>query len=120
MGLGDLNIIYDEALQGISRKEEMVVKEPSKSDLEMKDKDSYAAFRSYVVLCWMFCNAALVAVVLNAGGLNRLAVKKQVVEEGAPTASVIIYLKIVLWSVAWLSGFKFIGAMVYRIKRIVS
>jgi chitin synthase len=68
----------------------------------------------------MFCNAALVAVVLNAGGLNRLEVKQQVVEEGTPTASVIVYLKIVLWSVAWLSGFKFIGAMVYRIKRIVS
>jgi chitin synthase len=120
MGLGDLNIIYDEALQGISRKEERVIKEPSESELKMKATDSYAAFRSYVVLCWMFCNAALVAVVLNAGGLNRLAVKQQVVEEGTPTASVIVYLKIVLWSVAWLSGFKFIGAMVYRIKRIVS
>jgi chitin synthase len=68
----------------------------------------------------MFCNAALVAVVLNAGGLNRLAVKQQVVEEGTPTPSVTVYLKIVLWSVAWLSGFQFIGAMVYRIKRIVS
>jgi chitin synthase len=120
MGLGDLNIIYDEALQGISRKEERVIKEPSESELKMKATDSYAAFRSYVVLCWMFCNAALVAVVLNAGGLNRLAVKQQVVEEGAPTASVIAYLKVVLWSVAWLSGFKFIGAMVYRTKRIVS
>jgi chitin synthase len=120
MGLGDLNVIYDEALQGISRKEEEVIREPSESDLKMKATDSYAAFRSYVVLCWMFCNAALVAVVLNAGGLNRLAVKQQVVEEGTPTASVIVYLKIVLWSVAWLSGFKFIGAMVYRIKRIVS
>jgi len=120
MGLGDLDIIYEEALQGISRKEEKVTKEPSESDLKMKDTDSYAAFRSYVVLCWMFCNAALVAVVLHAGGLNRLAVKKEVVEEGTPTASVIVYLKIVLWSVAWLSGFKFIGAMVYRVKRIVS
>jgi len=120
MGLGDLNIIYDEALHDISRKEEKVTQEPSKAQLEMKDKDSYAAFRSYVVLAWMFCNAALVAIVLNAGGLNRLNVQHQVVEEGDPTASVIVYLKIVLWSVAWLSGFKFIGAMVYKIKRIVS
>ena len=101
-------------------RKEKVIKEPSESDLKVKATDSYAAFRSYVVLSWMFCNAALVAVVLNAGGLNRLAVKQQVVEEGTPTASVIVYLKIVLWSVAWLSGFKFIGAMVYRIKRIVS
>jgi chitin synthase len=120
MGLGDLNIIYDEALTEISHKEREVVKEPSKSDLEMKDKDSYAAFRSYVVLTWMFCNAALVAIVLNAGGLNRLKVNTPVVEEGTPTESVVVYLKIVLWSVAWLSGFKFIGAMVYTTKRIVS
>jgi len=120
MGLGDLNIIYDEALHDISYKKEKVIKEPSEEDLKLIAKDDYAAFRSYVVLAWMFCNAALVATVLNAGGLNRLNVQTQIVEAGTPTTHVIIYLKVVLWSVAWLSGFKFIGAMVYITKRIVS
>ena len=66
---------------------------------------------------WMFCNAALVAIVLNTGGLNRLSVHK---DSGEDDRTVKIYLFVVLWSVAGLSAFKFVGAMWYRIFRIVS
>ncbi len=79
-----------------------------------------ADFRSYVVLAWMFCNALLVAVILKSGGVQRLSVKKQEVEQGAASNTVRVYLMVVLWSVAGLSGFKFVGAMWYLIKRIVS
>lgn len=71
------------------------------------------------MLAWMFCNAALVAVVLNSGGLARL--KIQPVTGSADTsATVKTYLLVVLWSVAGLSAFKFVGAMWYKIHRIVS
>jgi hypothetical protein len=69
----------------------------------------------------MFCNAALVAIILNSGGLERLSVKTQTVqEEGAASSIVKTYLLVVLWSVAGLSAFKFVGAMWYLIERIVS
>jgi chitin synthase len=84
------------------------------------EQDYYKSFRSYVVLIWMFCNAALVAVVLKAGGLNRLSVQTQPSDQGDPTVTVQVYLQVVLWSVAALSAFKFVGAMWYLIIRIVS
>src|SRR5204863_1534129 len=84
------------------------------------------AFRTYVVLVWMFTNAALVAIVLNAGGLQRLnvasssTVAKVATNDSEESGTVKVYLFVVLWSVAALSGFKFIGAMWYKIHRIVS
>jgi hypothetical protein len=41
--------------------------------LSVKDKNGFydASFRSYVVLAWMFCNAALVAIILRPGGIQR-------------------------------------------------
>jgi chitin synthase len=92
-----------------------------KKTIDPKDADEgyRKAFRTYVVLVWMFCNAALVAIVLNAGGLNRLEVAPTTGGEDA-SAKVKTYLLIVLWSVAALSGFKFVGAMWYKVHRIVS
>jgi chitin synthase len=55
------------------------------------------AFRPYVVLVWMFCNAALVAVVLNAGGLARLEVAPANGNTDE-SAKVKTYLFIVLWT----------------------
>jgi chitin synthase len=69
---------------------------------------------------WMFCNAALVAIVLNAGGLARLQVGKTTAGAEDESAKVKTYLLIVLWSVAGLSAFKFVGAMWYKVHRIVS
>jgi len=68
----------------------------------------------------MFCNAALVAIVLNAGGLARLEVSPTAGGTEDESAKVKTYLLIVLWSVAGLSAFKFVGAMWYKIHRIVS
>jgi chitin synthase len=84
------------------------------------EEDYYKSFRSYVVLVWMFCNAALVAIVLRAGGLSRLSVQTQPSGGGDPSVNVNIYLQVILWSVAGLSAFKFVGAMWYRIIRFVS
>jgi chitin synthase len=67
----------------------------------------------------MFCNAALVAVVLNAGGLARLEVAPAT-GNAESSATVKAYLLVVLWSVAGLSAFKFVGSMWYKVHRIVS
>ena len=67
----------------------------------------------------MFCNGALVALILKTGGIERLSVQSQV-DQGDASSVVKTYLTVVLWSVAGLSSFKFVGAMWYLIKRIVS
>jgi hypothetical protein len=113
---GDLDELYDTALQKFASE---VVEEPKPKNAKDDDEGYRKAFRTYVVLVWMFCNAALVAVVLNAGGLARLEVGTTPGTEDQ-SAKVKTYLLIVLWSVAGLSAFKFIGAMWYKVHRIVS
>lgn len=110
----DLDTLYDSALTKFSQEH---VEEPKNENAADKELNYNKAFRSYVVLAWMFCNAALVAIVLKAGGLNRLSLTT--VNE-AESTTVKYYLMVVLWSVAGLSAFKFVGAMWYKIHRIVS
>jgi chitin synthase len=115
----DLNVLYDTALEKFSK---VAPKEDPKPNPRDVEEGYNKAFRSYVVLAWMFCNAALVAAILNSGGLNRLGDVKpvDVTDPNSPNPTVKVYLLVILWSVAALSGFKFIGAMWYRIHRIVS
>lgn len=91
---------------------------PIPTDKE-KEENYNKSIRSYVVLIWMFSNGALIAVVLKVGGLNRISVQ-QPTNQGEPTTNVTVYLQVILWSVASLSAFKFVGAMWYRIVRFVS
>jgi len=114
----DLDALYDAELQKFSTR----APEEGPATLSEKDKSDCgdANFRSYVVLAWMFCNAALVAIILRSGGLERLSVQKQQIQQGAASSVVKVYLLVVLWSVAGLSAFKFVGAMWYLIGRIVS
>lgn len=78
-----------------------------------KQEDYYKGFRSAVVLFWMFSNLALAAVVLSTAGLERLT-------PNSGTQRTTIYLAVVLWSVAGLSLFRFIGAMWFLVVRLVS
>ena len=84
------------------------------SDSE-RQEDYYKGFRSAVVLVWMFCNFALCAVVLAAGGLERVKVGNKQTDE---TQRSTIYMGVVLWSVAALSLFRFIGAVWFLIVRL--
>lgn len=114
---GNLDELYDTALQKFASE---AVEEPQTRKPEDVDEGYRKAFRTYVVLVWMFCNAALVAIVLNAGGLARLEVNPTTGGTEDESAKVKTYLLIVLWSVAGLSAFKFVGAMWYKVHRIVS
>jgi chitin synthase len=112
-----LDKLYDTALQKFASE---AIEEPKPKNSKDDDEGYRKAFRTYVVLVWMFCNAALVAIVLNAGGLARLEVNPTAAGTEDESAKVKTYLLIVLWSVAGLSAFKFVGAMWYKIHRIVS
>jgi chitin synthase len=111
----DLNTQYETELRVFSTKYIEPKKVPSAQD---KQEDYYKGFRSAVVLAWMFCNLALCAVVLQTGGLQVTA--KTGSEDADERRKATIYLAVVLWSVAGLSAFRFIGAMWFLIVRMVS
>ncbi|KAI9699808.1 MAG: Chitin synthase, class 1 [Candelina mexicana] len=106
---GDLNAQYEAELRRISEKASKEIKVVSESEHQ---EDYYKGFRSAVVLAWMFCNLALVSVVLLSAGLGRINVKDAQNDRSR------IYLSVVLWSVAGLSAFRFTGAMWFLVVRM--
>jgi chitin synthase len=107
----DLNQQYAAELKLIESKAKKEKRIVSESD---KQEDYYKGVRSFVVLLWIGCNIALCAVILGTGGSSVLTV-------GGTTASndkATTYLLVVLWSVAGLSAFRFIGAMWFLIVRM--
>lgn len=111
---GDLNAQYDAEMRTIAVKAPKEVKVVSEAEHQ---EDYYKGFRSAVVLVWMFCNLALAAVVLSAGGLGKVRVGK---DEPDGVQRSTIYMGVVLWSVAGLSLFRFIGAVWFLVVRMVS
>ena len=109
---GDLNAQYDAELKKFASKPPKEVRVMSEAE---KQEDYYKGFRSGVVLAWIFCNFALGAVVLNAAGLDRIEVKNN-----ANIQRSTIFTAVVLWSVAGLSVFRFIGALWFLTVRMVS
>lgn len=113
---GDLNAQYESELAKFAMKPP---KEVAVISEEEKQADYYKGFRSAVVLAWVFCNFALGAVVLSAAGLETLQSNSTNSQSVANHRSM-IYMSVVLWSVAGLSLFKFTGAMWFLVVRMVS
>ena len=106
----DLNTQYEEELRTFAVKWQPPKKVPSDQE---KHEDYYKGFRSAVVLSWMFCNLALAAVVLNAGGLQNIKLGSS-----AEATRSTIYMAVVLYSVVFLSAIRWIGCIWYLIVRI--
>jgi len=106
---GDLNDQYDAEMRTIAVKAPKETKTVSPSD---RQEDYYKGFRSLVVLLWICSNLILGAVVLDAGGLESVEVS------GKDTSRATWYMAVVLWSVAALSLFRFIGAMWFLVVRM--
>jgi chitin synthase len=111
----DLNAAYERELAVFSKKHVTVKKEPTAAQLSEAQMDYYRWIRSLVVLIWMITNFALVAAVLSTGGLERLDPNQ---EEDANNRRAQLYMTIILWTVAGLSAFKFIGAVWFLIVRM--
>lgn len=105
----DLNTQYETELRAFATKYAPPAKVIGPQE---KHEDYYKGFRSAVVLLWMFCNLALAAVVLNAGGLERIDVTSDDTQRST------IYMAVVLYSVAVLSAIRFVGACWFLITRI--
>ena len=66
------------------------------------------------MLFWIGCNVALVAAILGSGGNSTLTLAGSTDTKAKATT----YLLVVLWSVAGLSAFRFVGAMWFLIVRM--
>jgi chitin synthase len=113
----DLNTQYEKELNEFARPYKPPKKDPSDED---KQEDYYKGFRSVVVLAWMFTNLALCSVVLQTGGMQVIINPDKTAAEQTSDQNAKIYLSVVLWSVAGLSAFRFLGAMWFLIVRLVS
>lgn len=112
----DLNSQYETELSAFATKYDPPKREMSQQE---RHEDYYKGFRSAVVLAWMFCNLALAAVVLNTGGLDRVEIgDSDETSTETETQRSTIYMAVVLWSVAALSAFRFIGACWFLVVRI--
>lgn len=110
---GDLNAQYEAEMRKIVSKAPEEKREVSPSEVQ---EDYYKGFRSRVVIFWLLCNFGLVATVLSTAGLSRLSTATD--QDAQETLKSDIYMAVVLWSVAGLSLFKFIGAMWFLIVRM--
>ncbi|PSK58601.1 Chitin synthase 4 [Elsinoe australis] len=106
----DLNSQYENELRVFATKWAPPKKIPS---AEEKHEDYYKGFRSAVVICWMFCNLILAAVVLNAGGLERINV-----DNNEETQRSTIYMSVVLYSVVFLSAIRWVGCVWFLVVRV--
>ncbi|GMM33037.1 hypothetical protein DASC09_003620 [Saccharomycopsis crataegensis] len=79
-------------------------------DADTKAKDYYALVRSLVVIFWMATNCCLVAVVLSMDGFTDSSHLESVYERRSE-----IFLTVILWIVAFLAAFRFVGCVIYLI-----
>ncbi|KAI1085017.1 glycosyltransferase family 2 protein [Whalleya microplaca] len=112
---GDLNAQYERELSVFGKKHVEVVKAPSEAAKAEAQMDYYRWIRSLVVLIWMITNFGLVALVLSTAGLEKLNPAQ---EEEAQDYRATLYMTVILWSVAGLSAFKFIGACWFLVVRM--
>ncbi|CAK7893945.1 chitin synthase 2 [[Candida] anglica] len=79
---------------------------------KQKDDAYYAFIRTITVLIWMLTNAILIAIVLNAAGLDTFTGKNV---QATMNKNAQIFLTIILWIVAGLALFRFFGSTLYMI-----
>ncbi|KAH7025783.1 chitin synthase 3 [Microdochium trichocladiopsis] len=111
----DLDKQYEKELREFSTKFVAEKKPPTDAQKAEAQMDYYRWIRSLVVLIWMITNFGLCALVLSTAGLENLDANA---EKEAESLRAQLYMKIVLWSVAVLSAFKFIGACWFLIVRM--
>lgn len=90
------------------------IEEPD-SKPETSNEDYYAFIRSMTVLIWMFSNFIIIAVVLETGGFSQFTSD----ETGTKSSRSKIFLTVILWLVAFMALFRFIGCVLYLIQRVV-
>ncbi|KAI5957211.1 CHS2 [Candida jiufengensis] len=90
---------------------------PPEKQLIKNTEDYYAFIRSMTVLIWMFSNFVVIALVLETGGFNQFNSSSETVDEIKNNRSE-IFLTVILWTVAFMALFRFLGCIYYLLSRI--
>lgn len=122
---GELEIVIPTTKQQIDEAYKRVIVElttPEEKKIEPINEQEqtayyYANMRSATILIWMFTNFILVAVVTDTGGLSQFSDDKTC---SFPLHRMFIFLTVILWVVAFMACFRFIGAVTYLIMRLVN
>jgi chitin synthase len=119
----DIDHEYDRVLKILAKPRP---EEKQKRDASTKQEDYYKSFRTRVVLAWLISNLALIVGILHSNS----SITGISVSGSQTTANVyltvgmslldieILTFSLVLWSVAALAAFRFIGSMLYLIIRL--
>lgn len=116
----DISILQEQINQSYLNQLEKI-KEPEKTDGgggEGTNEDYYAFIRSMTVLVWMFSNFVVIALVLETGGFNQFETDTGLARSKKSRATT--YLSVILWTVAFMALFRFIGCVLYLIQRFFS
>ncbi|KAG0088311.1 Chitin synthase, class 1, partial [Podila epicladia] len=105
----DINESYMLALNSLATKTASEG-EGQKRDAKTKQEDYYKAFRTRLVVIWCATNGLLVSIVTYSGS-NLTGTYEERSEA---------YLAFVLWSVAFLAAFRFVGSVAYIFLRLIS
>ncbi|SAM01537.1 hypothetical protein [Absidia glauca] len=114
-GLEMINMNYEQARSNLDIKQSIV---KQSRPPQTKQDDYYRGFRTRLVLTWIGCNALLVVFVTSGSFQSLLpnSQQRKTADEYEDDMA-IAYTGFVLWVVAYSSGFRFIGSIVYLILR---
>lgn len=99
----DLNAIYEAELDVLRKPPP--VKEKRKGSEQQQQEDYYKNFRTNVLLWWTLSNAALAIVILRVGVDGQFKIAQT-------------YMAVMLYTVAGLAFFRFLGLVVYLVVRL--
>lgn len=111
------NTAYEEVLSVLRTP---VAAEPSHRDAKTRQEDYYRMIRTWLVLFWIMSNAVLALVIANTQ-LNSLLTPRDTEELDSENPARGMYLanwyfSVILWSVAALVLFRFIGSIIYLVR----
>ncbi|ORZ01326.1 chitin synthase 1 [Syncephalastrum racemosum] len=102
----DIGLLYEEACVNLQRK---APKEHTPRDPRTRQEDYYRAFRTRLVTTWLLSNLILVALITTADNFGWLGNFEERTNG---------YMAFILWSVAALAVFRFLGTLSYRVLAI--
>ncbi|QPG73138.1 hypothetical protein FOA43_000444 [Brettanomyces nanus] len=111
-----IDMAYRKIVEELTTRDES----PAEETLSMDEKTSfyYANMRSITLLVWLFTNFVLVAVVTDTGGLSQLSSDSSD-DDPLPMNKTFIFLTVILWIVAFMALFRFVGSSTYLILKLV-
>ncbi|KAI8064971.1 chitin synthase 1 [Thamnidium elegans] len=114
-GIESIDKHYDEALDSLLMKPEAIRESRAP---KTKQDDYYRGFRTRLVLSWIACNVILVAFVTSGNFQLFLPYtdKTKTLEEIQNSVGV-AYTGFILWTVAAMAAFRFLGSLLYLVLR---